>query len=134
MECYESNKKLVDYCESCLILVNFSHDLHRVIQKYINDGGDISNLEAFSVDVMIPILREACSNWALNITDEELHHKKNNIDFMGDRVIEALITSLPYNLNERKDFINQQTGLATVQITRINWFQKVFNNILKSLK
>ena len=134
MQCYESDKKVVDYCESCLILVNFSHDLHKVIQKYINNGGDIANLEAYSVDTMIPILREACSDWALNITDEDLNYKKNNIDLIGDLVIEDLILNLPYNLNDRKDFINQQTGLATVQITRINWFQKVFNNILKSMK
>ena len=134
MQCYESDKKLIDYCESCLVLVNFSYDLHNVIQKYINNGGNIDNLEAYSVDVMIPILREACSDWALNITNEDLNYKKNNIDLIGDTVIEDLILNLPYNLNDRKDFINQQTGLATVQITRINWFQKVFNNILKSMK
>ena len=135
MECYDdSDKKLCDYCESCSILVNFSYDLHQEINDYITNGGDINNVESLSVDTLIPILNQTCTQWALRITDDELTHKKGNIDFIRDTTIQALIMNLPFNLEERIKFLNQQVGLATIQITRISWFQNVFNNIMKSLK
>ena len=134
MQCYnDSDRKLCEYCQSCALLVDFSYNLHQEINKYINDGGNINDVESLQVETLIPIINQTCSNWAKNISDTDLEVKKNNLDVIQDSTLQDLIINLPYNQQKRIDFINKQVGLATIQITRNSWFQNVFTNIIKYL-
>ena len=132
MDCYNNPDKLLhEYCEECKVLVNFTYELYLVFEDYINNGGNIDDLEALSVDIYLYLFREACKNWCLNIDNID---QKQVLAQHNSHDLFKFIYNLPKDKKERLLFIEQQSGYAVIQISKKPWFQKVYNNVIQSIK
>ena len=116
MDCFDNkDTNINDYCELCKILVNFTYELYQVTHEYINNGGNIDDLESVCVDTYIKLFRQACKRWCLNIDDvktKQLAIEDKYYDLF------QLIYNLPEDKHERELFIEQQSGYAVIQISK----------------
>ena len=85
MDCYNENMPISDYCNHCKISINFSFELYNAIKKYLDNNGKLDNLETLSVETCIPLWREACKTWSLNIDD--LNEKKTISSGLEDKMM-----------------------------------------------
>lgn len=133
MGCLENpDHCIIDYCPQCILFVNFSYELFTVVNNYILNGGDIDSIELLDSGIFIPLCREACTNFVMNICD--LPGKKETSDNIPSVVLKTLIYNLPLDMEERKKFAEQQSGYAVIQITREPWFKQLLDNIVAVFK
>ena len=128
MSCFNNNSlNINDYCDKCKMIINFSTEVWEELDKYLNNGGDISNFTELDCETFIPIFRVAISKCAIGISD--LNEKQNNDNQLYSHQLSSLFSNLPDNLEEREQFIANHSGYATVIISKQPWFKELIQNI-----
>ena len=120
-----------NFCICCKTINDFINEMYFVILEMINEKNIKADIISLDVNIWTEICLLATKNWLNNVNN--IDEKRNSSSLMNNDYFSNLLANLHNSEEENRELLQKNYGYMFVELTKTNWFELFFTNIIVTL-